>query len=194
MKTGTTAACMGGNNDQGEFAAGDKLGHPDFVPWSDVSDVVALATGTWDQICAQTMGGKVSCAGYSFGTTPTLVDASATAVWIDTFGMAKTDDTAVFRAANGRTDCRVKELGLVCDVGIMGNPGAVVDGTYTMDYSYPGMPSGQSRYCWLESNGVASCHYYTGTSPGSPLVKQENVFTSRSAPFPPANNRTVTLT
>lgn len=177
VKAGAGAACMGSNHDQGQFGVGNKNPYLDFVSWgSGLTGIVALATGTWDQICAETTAGNAQCAGLFFGLTPTVADASASTVWIDTFGAAKTDDTSVFRAANGRTDCRVKELGLVCDVGIMGNPGAVVDGTYTSDFNPPGVPPGGARYCWLESNGVASCNYYSGSIPGSQLTKQEVVF------------------
>lgn len=174
-RTDGTGACMGKANDHGQFGTGSGAGSPSFVGWGNVGGIVALGTGTWDQMCALTSGGDLYCAGYNFGLTPSLVAFSVQAFYCDTFGMIVADPMGIFRAANVRTDCLVEGSGLVCNgpppnLPTFGSAGHVVDGTYTLNYAAPNQPPGKSRYCWLDDQGKATCVIIDMFMPGSPQV------------------------
>lgn len=157
-----TAACMGEYNDHGQFGTGTTAGTATFVPWGSVTDLRALGTGTWDQMCGLTQGGALYCAGYGNSTTPWVVNPSVQTFVVDTFGMIVGDIPNIFRAASGRTDCLVQDGGFICkspppNLPAFGAPGHVVDGTYAPDYTPPGTAPGKARFCWLEDTGAAQC-------------------------------------
>jgi hypothetical protein len=163
-----TVWCMGNFNDWGQFGAGFTGPSPSFVQWGDVSNVVAIGTGTWDQICALDTSSNVSCTGLSFGTTPTIQGGSSTSrFWVTTFGIPVIDDPGVFRAAEGRTECTVGTAGLVCDAGAttLGDAGEVVMGGPVSELPdlVPGTPRGfcggalSVPACWLDTSGRVRC-------------------------------------
>jgi hypothetical protein len=153
--TGGRARCMGDFNDHGQFGEG---GEPasGFEDWG-VSDIDALATGTWDQLCARTTRGEVLCAGYGFGTTPQpQPGAAAQSLWVDTFGAAQIDAVGVFRVTSGRAEGRVTAGGFEVALGLeaptaLGCAGQVVDGVVT------GFIGGEARACWLDFHGRVTC-------------------------------------
>jgi hypothetical protein len=184
-----TAWCMGGANDHGEFGNGATGPSAGWVQWGSFTNVVALATGTWDQICGVMADGLASCSGYAFSTTPSPVGSSATTLWVDTFGMAHVDDPTILRAVNGRTDCQVTAAGLQCVMGTFGTAGDVVDGTYCMDAcGDPASPPGQSRYCWLTGEGTVLCQPWDMLMMGPlgsayPMFVQQKVLALAGNPY-----------
>jgi hypothetical protein len=102
-QTSGMVSCMGRFNDWGQFGNGTTSPSSELVPWGQ-GTYAHIGTGRWDQICAIDDAGQVSCAGFSFGTTP-LVRGTGTTFWIDTTGTLRVDDPIVFRASPGRTDC-----------------------------------------------------------------------------------------
>jgi hypothetical protein len=161
------ARCMGNDDDWGQFGTGATGPSNGFVFFGQVDDVVAIATGTWDQLCAVTKESGVFCAGYGFGTSPVSVASSATSFWVDTFGTARADDPSIYRAANSRTDAWVDANGGVFDFpptypgapspALYGPPGHVVDVTGNALYTPPGTGFPQPRSCWLDDAGAAWC-------------------------------------
>lgn len=155
------AYCMGNNDEWGQFGTGATGPSDGFVRFGETNDVVALATGTWDQLCALTKNHGVLCAGYQFGPTPVSVTASASRLWVDTQGAARVDDPNVFRAANVRSESRVVADGGSFDFPsgpvTFGQPGDVVDVTGNAMYTAPGVQLGAARSCWLDGAGAAWC-------------------------------------
>lgn len=148
-----TAACLGSYNWNGQYGLGHNQPVNSFQPFTQRTDLIALATGTWDQICALDNTGNVFCAGYMFGNTPAMQMPSALRrMFVTEFGTAAVDDTSVFRVSNGRSTCHVTASGLECN-GMhqiaAGTPGQVVDG---VRYGPPS-PFGEER-CWLERGNV----------------------------------------
>lgn len=147
-----TAACLGAYNWNGQYGLGHNQPVSTFQPFTAQQNLVALATGTWDQICALDNMGAVYCAGFMFGNTPALQPRSMLQrLYVTEFGTSVVDDTSVFRVSNGRSTCHVTAQGLEC-TGVafaMGTPGAVVDG-----FRFgPPSPMGDER-CWLELGNV----------------------------------------
>jgi len=149
--------CMGDPNNNGQFGNGTKDPSSTFTAWGPISDVQAIATGTWDQICGMTGAGLVLCSGYNFDILPKSVGNNAVSLWVSTFGEAKINDGLKFRAANSRTDCTITSNGLECFEVILGPPSDVVDGTFIEYLGEPGMPLDIQRYCFLESAGHVVC-------------------------------------
>ena len=112
-----TLWCMGDRNDWGQF--GGVVGPTSsFVQWGGRSDVTQVGTGTWDQMCALTASGLVFCSGYNFGVNPIGVGFSSNGRFVvTTFGQSSIDDPSLWRAAESRTECFVKEQGLECGLG-----------------------------------------------------------------------------
>jgi hypothetical protein len=149
-----TAWCMGAPLPSGQFGVGNTNPQPDFVRWGAYTDLMAIATGTWDQLCALRQSGEAVCAGFSFGLTPTRVGTATGpgSLWVDTSGSPHIDDPSVFRAANARTECTVQSAGLSCGRDLFGSPGAVVDGT----------SGSRGSTCWLSSSGTVQCRLRRG--------------------------------
>lgn len=148
-----TAGCLGSYNWNGQYGLGHDQPVNTFQAFTQRTDLIALATGTWDQICALDTNGGVVCAGYMFGNTPAAQSGSMLRrFYVTEFGTTTVDDVNVFRVSNGRSTCRVNARGLECTLGSMiaaGTPGQVVDG---LRYGPPG-PFGDER-CWLERGNV----------------------------------------
>lgn len=147
-----TAACLGAYNWNGQYGLGHNQPVSAFQPFTAQQNLVALATGTWDQLCALDNMGAVYCAGFMFGNTPVLQPRSMLQrLYVTEFGTSVVDDASVFRVSNGRSTCHVTAQGLEC-TGVafpMGTPGAVVDG-----FRFgPPSPMGDER-CWLELGNV----------------------------------------
>jgi hypothetical protein len=163
-RTDHTVQCMGTNTNA--FGSGNIS--TTFSQWTSHTDVAAIATGTWDQICGIDSSGQVFCGGISnpnFGYPPVNVgSAGQTSVWVDTFGEAHLSDPNVLRPAESRTDCQVS-AGLEC---LMGGPFGPVDGTLVMGTELGGNPS-NSEACWLTSNGTVTCSFGPRFAPGRVL-------------------------
>lgn len=149
-KADHTALCMGNNL--------NALGAPttSFTRWTARTDLVALATGTWDQLCGITSTGQVYCGGglapMAYGNPPVAVGAAGqTGLWVTTAGAAQLSDAAVLRPAESRTECQVTAGGLKCGPTSYGPSngtlvsGALVDG------------AGSPFACWLTDNGNVTC-------------------------------------
>jgi hypothetical protein len=153
-----TAACLGSYNWNGQYAVGHTNQVTDFTQWSQASNLVAIATGTWDQFCALDTMGAVLCSGFMFGNTAGYRPRGSTLgrLYVSDSGEARTDDTTVFRVANGRSECQVRATGLECTGGMrsFGTPGEVVDG---FRFGPPGMMPGDDLHCWLDTRGKVSC-------------------------------------
>jgi hypothetical protein len=155
-KRNGTATCLGTYNTQGQFGTGTRAPSTTFTQWGTQTNLVALATGTWDQFCALDTTGAVLCAGYSFSVTPSLQPqrSSLGRLYVDEFGQVKVDDPAVFRVSNSRTSCHVTSAGLDCPMAMIpsGTAGQVVDG---FEFGPPA-PFAGAR-CWLDSAGRVYC-------------------------------------
>lgn len=156
-KSDGTAACLGDQNGHGQFGNGNTAAASSFTQWGSQNNLTHLGTGTWDQMCAIDSGGVVRCSGLDFGLSPVTQDGGATHThfWIDTTGALQLDDPDVFRAANGRTNCRVTTEGFWCPSNsFAGPPSAVVDGSLTS--TLPEMLDDQDS-CWLSTAGTVQC-------------------------------------
>lgn len=149
-KADHTALCLGTNLTALGTAA------TSFTRWTARTDLVALATGSWDQLCGITMTGQVYCGGglapNDYGNPPVAVGAAGqSGLWVDPAGAAKLSDPAVLRPAEGRTDCQITAAGLRCGGAVYGpSNGTLVSGT-VIDVA--GAPSA----CWLTDNGNVTC-------------------------------------
>jgi hypothetical protein len=149
-KTDHTALCKGTNLNALGTAS------PSFTRWTARSDLAALGSGTWDQICGITMTGQVYCGGTatptSYGQPAVAVGtAGQTGLWVDTLGVAKLSDATVVRPAESRTDCQITTTGMKCGAMTYGpTNGTVVSGTLTGSPDAP-LP------CWLTDNGSVTC-------------------------------------
>jgi hypothetical protein len=84
----------------------------------------------------------------------------------DTFGTANVDDSATFRASDGRSSCTITAAGLACsedDAATFGRPGTVVSGGVT-----EGSGEVDDEACWGDSDGLAWCSVDPGA--GSPFI------------------------
>ncbi len=148
-KTDHTVWCMGTNTNA--FGAGNLS--MNFARWTAHSDLAAIASGTWDQICGITTGGQILCGSSvgagAFGIPPVNQGAAGqTSMWVDTTGALHASDTTVLRAGESRTSCQVKANGLVCSGTAFGpTNGTVVMGSST-----------SSGTCWLTTDGTVSCN------------------------------------
>jgi len=145
-KTDGTALCIG---------FGNVIKAADFTQWGTLNNLVAIGTGTFDQLCGIDQTGKIYCSGSGIGTTPVVQDGGKlhSFFWQDTFGMLKADDLSVLRASAGRTECQVQAAGLRCFAGTFGTAGNVVDGSEVASVAGVGMPDA----CWLTSEGKVMC-------------------------------------
>lgn len=167
-RTGGTAWCMGDSNDWGQFGTGSTGPTSTFVQWG-VTDLTAIATGTWDQVCALDAKGDVYCSGYTFGPTPTQQGGPGphSRAWVTTFGTVSIDDPMVWRAAESRTECQIGEVpGLVCTGFTFEWQGrALVAGGYVGGFPDDPWPPGPGCppfpfggvACWLTRGGAAFC-------------------------------------
>jgi hypothetical protein len=163
-RTDGTAGCMGYTNSHGEFGNGVTVPSSTFVPWGDATNLVALATGTWDQFCAIDTEGSVSCSGYQFGTTPIPQGRTGghLGFWVTTYGVVELDDMSTLRASESRTECRITEQGLTCPAQQpLGPPGHIVAGAgmSRVPGSTPGTCGGLALggACWLTDAGDVEC-------------------------------------
>jgi hypothetical protein len=149
-RTDHTALCMGTN------AAALGVASPSFTRWTARSDLAALGSGSWEQICGITTAGQVYCAGTA---TPTAYGQPAVAVgtpgqtglWVDTTGAAKLSDATVVRPGESRTDCQITTAGMKCGAMTYGpTNGTIVSGALTGGATAP-VP------CWLTDNGNVTC-------------------------------------
>ena len=155
-----TAACLGAHNWNGQYGLGHRDPVSAFTRWGTATDIVGLATGTWDQFCALHAGGRVTCAGYKFGDTPVARDAGSVSgqLYVNEFGDAVVDDPMVFRVSNPRSSCHVTPMGLECRLFFMSTPsgtaGTVVDG---FRFGPPPMRMTDDQVCWLDDRGKVTC-------------------------------------
>jgi hypothetical protein len=156
-RTDRTIHCMGSGswtNTHGQFGVGDTAGHETFVQWGGRGGLVALATGTWDQMCALDESGVVLCSGFGFGSTPVAQPGTGhRSLWVTTFGNVSADDGAVLRAGAGRSECQVTATGLTCPRHSIVRSG-IVDGNETQPMAEPNF--GQD-VCALDDRGTVRC-------------------------------------
>jgi hypothetical protein len=150
-KTDHTVLCMGTNTN----AFGNTI-TTTFTRWTARNDLLAIASGTWDQICGITLTGQVVCGGLgspNFGNPPVMVGPpNQTSLWVDTSGSARLSDTSVLRPGESRTECQVRATGLICGAA----PFGPTDGTVVSGSSSSGAgPAGST--CWLDSAGSVGC-------------------------------------
>ncbi|KYF53575.1 hypothetical protein BE08_05205 [Sorangium cellulosum] len=167
---GGEVQCMGRSNSWGQFGNGTSDPSASFVPWGTSVRAVGIATGTWDQICALTVGGEALCSGHSHGTSPVSVGSASRSVAIDTFGRALLDEPDLYRMENGRAECHVGPDGFQCRESAGGAPGDVVDGTYA---------DRVGRSCWLTAAGKVECAVTNRLDPGVPPQPLAPFFTRR---------------
>ena len=136
-----------------------------FTQWSNRSDIVAIGSGTWDQLCALTLTGEVICSGFNFGSLPiTVAAAGKSRFWVDSFGNANIDDPNVFRPGDDRGECTVRTAGLFCNGTSFGpNAGRVVSGNLTSVV-------GPEQICWLDTAGTVSCNIGPRFAPNKVLL------------------------
>jgi hypothetical protein len=149
-RTDHTVHCMGSNTN----AFGNTLSTT-FSRWSSRSDLAAIATGTWDQICGITLTGQVYCGGLgnpNYGNPPISIgQPGQTGLWVDTGGAARLSDPAVLRPSESRTECTVHADGLICG----GTPHGPGNGTVVSGGRSSG--SGGDFTCWLDSAASVGC-------------------------------------
>lgn len=163
-----TAWCMGDYNNWGQFGNGAAGPTASFVQWGGASNLVALATGTWDQMCALDSAGGVYCSGYRYGLVPRLQPPSGvhSKVWVPIFDTAAIDDPGVWRAGESRTVCVVAGS-LNCGSNAFGSGSVVSGGTISFfpEEDFPSSPGwacppgmyGYGPACWLEASGSVAC-------------------------------------
>jgi hypothetical protein len=149
-KTDHTVHCMGTNTN----AFGNTISTT-FSRWTARTDLAAIASGTWDQICGITLTGQVYCGGLgnpNFGNPPIAVgQPGQSSLWVDTGGAAHLSDTMVLRPGESRTECTVRTNGLVCGGTAFGpTNGTVVNGGRSSS-------AGGDFHCWLDSAGTVGC-------------------------------------
>ncbi len=162
-KSDHTVQCMGTNTN----AFGNTI-TTTFGRWTARNDLLAIASGTWDQICGITMTGQVICGGLgspNFGNPPVMVGPpNQSSLWVDTSGSARLSDTAVLRPGESRTACQVRANGLICNGDPFGpTNGTVVSGS-AMGAGGPG-----NTMCWLDSAGTVGCSNGPRFEPGKVL-------------------------
>jgi hypothetical protein len=159
------------------------------VAWGGRNDLVAYATGTWDQLCVLDQQGRIYCAGISYADTPVLQDPQGSAhsrFWVSPGGGVQADDTTLLRADQSRTECKVTTQGLQC-TGVsapFGNPGSVVMGGGISPFQSvsQGLPLLGFSACWLESTGDVTCEFRSLFSGGpGPSSGSMRVFPGRVA-------------
>jgi hypothetical protein len=158
------ARCMGNYNSWGQFGDATNTPSASFVTWGATS-LAAIATGTWDQICALDASGHVACSGNGFGTTPVVQGDGGVAqsFWVTTFGTVSINDTSLFRTSESRSECKITSAGMVCAGGTLGTAGSVVMGGYVKNVpGASGSPHMCSNgmpepACWLDSSGSVFC-------------------------------------
>ena len=149
-RTDHTALCMGTNT----TALG--AANAAFTRWTARTDLAALASGTWEQLCGITLAGQVVCGGgvspMVYGNPPiNLGTAGQTGLWVDLTGTAQLSDAAVLRPSEGRAECQITATGMKCGASSYGpQNGTVVAGTLVKGATTP-LP------CWLTDNGSVSC-------------------------------------
>ena len=168
-KTDHTVQCMGSNTN----AFGASGISPTFTQWTDHSDVAAIATGTWDQICGITLAGQVFCSGIDVGyPAHDIGEPGQTSLWVDTSGAVRPSDPEVLRPGQSRTECQVKAHGLFCEGEALGP----TDGTVVMGTNV----SGGFRFdnaCWLTEDATVTCTFGPRFAPGRVLYLAADLYT-----------------
>jgi hypothetical protein len=167
---------MGDFNNAGQFGGGFTGPSSSFVQWGGRSDITAVGTGTWDQMCASTTSHEVLCSGNGFDVNPVTSGSVGTGFMVTAFGTVRIDDPAVWRPGESRTECYVGPLGLMCGGGFdppIGTPATVVAGGNTQ--GLPDDPQAGFCFprpaCWLESNGRVTCSSCDSQQPGQQTMR-----------------------
>lgn len=149
-KTDGTAMCLGNGNVVKAAA--------DFTPWGSLNNLVAIGTGTFDQLCGIDKTGVIYCSGIEITPTPSVQDGGRThsSFWVAVTGELRADDATVLRASANRSDCQVTPAGLNCYGMVFGIPGNIVNGNQTRRAG----SSALGRTCWLSSDGKVTCSIY----------------------------------
>lgn len=156
--TGGRLKCMGATNQAGQFGVGDTQPASSFVQFGTFSDVVRAATGTFDQLCVLRANGHHACAGLFFGSTP--IDLGpASALFVDTGGMATGFPSPIRRGSAGRTECFIDDAGLYC-------LGSVVHPPELADHVVDGVSRDLHSACALTDDGTVRC--FDMSFPGNP--------------------------
>lgn len=166
-KTDGTALCLG---------YGSVINSDDFTQWGSLNNLVAIGTGTFDQLCGIDTAGQIYCSGAAISPIPSLQDGGRThtSFWIDEYGRLNADDATVMRASANRTVCQVTADGLNCGDAAYRSPGSVVDGTRIQNSTF----FTRQHICWLSSDGKVSC--YRQPSRGEAVTSRLQIFTGGS--------------
>lgn len=170
-KTDHTALCMGTNTNALGTAS------PSFTRWTARTDLAALGSGTWDQICGITTAGQTYCAGKAtpeYGQPAVAVGTTGqTGLWVDTTGAAKLSDATVVRPAESRTECQITTAGMKCGAATYGpTNGTIVSGTLTASAAAGAAPVP----CWLTDNGTVTCSSGPRFAAGKVLLLAANYY------------------
>jgi len=168
--TDHTVRCIGTNSN----AFGDTVTPAAFTQWSAHTDVAAIASGTWDQLCGITGDGQVFCAGFpGYGVTPVDVGPPGqTSVWVDTMGAARLSDAGLLRTSESRTVCQIKPHAMVCDGASYGP----TNGTIVMGSEVDG-GSFRDGVCWLTEAAAVTCTYGPRFADGEVVYLAANLYT-----------------
>jgi hypothetical protein len=153
-KTDHTVQCMGTNTNA--FGVGMTS---QFSQWTARTDLAAIGSATWDQICGITTAGQVLCGGLGFAIPPINQGAAGQiSFWVDVASGVHLSDTTVLRPGESRTECRVQSTGMVLSTGLVCNEqnfgpsdGSVVSGSTTSG------DAGIPIECWLTTDGSVTC-------------------------------------
>ena len=172
-RTDHTVSCMGTNTN----AFGSTLSRQ-FSRWTARDDLMAIGSGTWDQVCGITLTGQVFCEGIGnpdFGHPAIAVGAPGqSSLWVDGGGVAHLSDTSVLRPAESRTECQLKSNGLVCGGSPFGpTNGSIVAGAQIQGLGGPG----GTTVCWLDTAGTVTCTNGPRFEPNSVLFLAADFYT-----------------
>lgn len=141
-----TLMCQG-LNELGQFGLGHSEPVDTFAAWGGRDDILRVATGNFEQICALTTSGEVLCAGDGFGTTPVVVGVG-TKVWVDTDGGVHLDESSIRRVSAPTSECTIDGNG-VFDCPML-----------TVPLQVPDITDGghrENEMCYLQATGAVDC-------------------------------------
>jgi hypothetical protein len=113
VRSGNELLCMGDFNWEGQSGNGTTDPSSDFVPWGDGMAVDAVATGSYDQLCARSLDdGNVYCSGYSYGSTPVVgAFGPIDRYYVDSWARLIANDYTEYRAGDTRVESFVSAVG-----------------------------------------------------------------------------------
>lgn len=161
------AWCIGSYNSHGQLATGGTEPASVFARWGSASappdPIVALGTGTSDQICALTATGELWCAGLWMGggSSPALmpveIASDVAAFYVDTFGQIRYRTSGGIGMSYNPEGDSAGTVGFTACRVSNGRAEYVVTSDGIVDGSFLG-PSPEGNSCVLGSNGLVACN------------------------------------